>query len=129
MCIKKLNCVGVYSLAARWSIEWTCSVVFVFTLEQSIYVLTVFLKSLCESKISQIDPNVDNFPNPMGPGPCTKKDSDSPEDIQEFSLIANKNRVLDIFFPLSFTGTDYHSKFVSPEKSLSVQKKGNNKDE
>ena len=31
-------------------------------------------------KFPQIDPNVDNFPNPMGPGPCTKKESDSTEN-------------------------------------------------
>ena len=39
-----------------------------------------FLKSFFECKISQIDTKPRYFfPNPMGPRPCTKKDSDSPE--------------------------------------------------
>ena len=29
-------------------------------------------------KFPKLTQNVDHFPNPMGPGPCTKKDSDSP---------------------------------------------------
>ena len=33
--------------------------------------------------------------------------------------------VLEIFFPLSVIWTNYYLKFVSPERSLSVQKKTN----
>ena len=58
--------------------NWTYSVVFVFTLEKSIHVLTVFLNHCVRVKFPKLTRYVDNFPNPMEPCPCTKKDSDSP---------------------------------------------------
>ena len=58
-----------------------------------------FLKSL-RVKFPKLTYNVDNFPNPMGPRPCTKKDSDSPgsanltEESVDFmeKIVQNKTR-------------------------------------
>ena len=58
--------------------------VFVFTFEQSIQcndftVFVFFLNHCLRVKFPKLTQNVYNFPNPMGPRSCTKKDSDSPE--------------------------------------------------
>ena len=34
---------------------------------------------MIQVKLPKLTKNVDNFLNPMGPRPCTKKDSNSPE--------------------------------------------------